>query len=84
MPLDPMHKRGTRDELIADLRDSAEGWHHLCKDALSAAAADAADGLEAGSFSVKVGHTIYTVTDAEEKPTYSPNGGRESRDASHT
>ena len=56
---------GTRAELVDTLREMAQGWHFLCKDKLSAAAADAADGLEAGSFCVKVGHTVYTVSDEE-------------------
>lgn len=56
-----MTKTGTRAELIATLREMAEGWHHLCKDELSAAATNAVVELESGSFSVKVGHTIYTV-----------------------
>lgn len=65
MTLDPLRETGTRAELIEKLREMAVGWHHLCKDALSAAAFDAAEGLEEGSFSVKVGHTIYTVVDDE-------------------
>lgn len=58
-----MHTEGTRAELVAQLREMSEGWSHLCKESLSIAAADAANGLEAGSFSVKVGHTTYSVTD---------------------
>lgn len=63
-----MHKSGTRDELVAELREMSEGWWHLCKDELSASAADAANGLESGSCSVKVGHTIYTVNEHAEAP----------------
>ncbi|MDX3551023.1 hypothetical protein PV729_04420 [Streptomyces europaeiscabiei] len=58
-----MCQHGTRAELIALLREMATGWHHLCKDALAAQAADAAEGLAAGSFSVKVGHTVYSVNE---------------------
>lgn len=60
-----MNKSGTRAELIAELEEMAEGWSHLCKPALSTAAAEAAQGLEAGSVSVKVGHTTYSVTDQQ-------------------
>ncbi len=58
-----MHETGTRAELTDRLRDMAEGWHHLCKDELSRAAADGARDIEAGHESVKVGHTTYTVSD---------------------
>lgn len=59
--MDLMQKKGSRAELVSELREMAEGWHHLCKDDLSAKAAEMADELESGSFSVKVGHTIYSV-----------------------
>jgi hypothetical protein len=33
-----MHQRGTREELVSELRKMSEGWYRLCKDKLSAAA----------------------------------------------
>lgn len=65
MALDPMNETGTREELIAKLRGMSEGWYRLAKDKLSRAASEAADALGAGSDVVQVGHTIYTVVDAE-------------------
>lgn len=62
--LDTQH--GTTDELVTHLREMSEGWHHLTKDKLSEAASDAADQLEAGAFTVKVGHTIYVVQNSDE------------------
>lgn len=56
-----MNRRGTREELVKELQEMAEGWDHLCKPELSEAATNAVAGLEGGSFSVKVGHTIYSV-----------------------
>lgn len=47
--------------MIALLTELAEGWEHLGKPARAAAARDAIDGLQAGSFSVRVGVTTYTV-----------------------
>ncbi|MFE1763075.1 hypothetical protein ACFW81_02465 [Streptomyces angustmyceticus] len=61
MALDPMRKSGSREELVADLRDSAEGWHHFGKDELSKASSTGATELESGAGSVQVGHTIYEV-----------------------
>lgn len=54
---------GTRTELVRMLREMAEGWWHLAKDELAEAARDGAERLEAGASSIRVGHTIYTVTD---------------------
>lgn len=56
-----MQKSGSREELVDELREMSEGWHHLCKDELSQRASEAAQSLEAGSCSVKVGHTTYSV-----------------------
>lgn len=57
-----MHQEGSRAEMVAELRDRAEGWHHLCKDALRDASAQAAADLEAGhADTVKVGHTEFRV-----------------------
>lgn len=61
-----MRKRGTRQDLVQELRTDAEAWHHLCKDKLSDAATEGAAGLEAGSFSVKVGHTVYEVDEGSD------------------
>lgn len=59
-----MHREtGTRAELVATLRDMSTGWFLRANDELSEAAAAGADQLEDGAFSVKVGHTVYTVTD---------------------
>lgn len=61
-----MRKRGTREALVTELRGDAEAWHHLCKDKLRDAATEGAEGLSSGSFSVKVGHTIYEVDEASD------------------
>lgn len=53
---------GPRDELVSHLREQAEGWWHLGKDALHRAALDGADRLESGDSAVRVGHTEYRVT----------------------
>ncbi|WP_369190125.1 hypothetical protein [Streptomyces sp. R08] len=53
---------GTREELVSELRDRATGWHHMASDKKRDRALEAAESLEAGSFSVKVGNTIYSVT----------------------
>lgn len=55
-------KRGTREELVAHLRGYAEHCLMKGKDDRASRAQDAAHGLEQGSFSVKVGAIIYTVT----------------------
>lgn len=60
-----MCEHGTRADLIEALRTMSVECFLLAKDELSVQASEAATGLEAGSFSVKVGHTIYSV--AEEK-----------------
>lgn len=52
---------GTRDELIADLEDSAVGWAHFAKDELANACATAAERLRAGELEVMAGHTTYRV-----------------------
>ncbi len=54
---------GTKAEVVAELRDRAEGWHHMASDAKRDRALEAAESVEAGSFSVKVGNTIFNVTD---------------------
>lgn len=63
-------KIGTRAELTSELREMSEGWHHLCKDDLSAKAEDAANALESGfSSSLTVGHTSYEVDEAGDDAT---------------
>ena len=54
---------GTRDEVLAELRDSAEGWPRMGRDDLGEAAKQAAVAIAAGETSVSVGHIVYTVTD---------------------
>jgi hypothetical protein len=61
MALEPMRKSGTREELITDLRDSAEGWRHFAKDELSEASSAGVAALQGGADSVRVGHTVYVV-----------------------
>lgn len=59
-----MNQTGSRAALVAELRDRAEGWHHLCKDALRDASSAAAADLEAGHVDeVQVGHTLFRVTE---------------------
>lgn len=57
----PMRRDGTRDELVRELRDMAEGWDHLAKPKNSEAASEAADRLESGADSAVAGHTTYSV-----------------------
>jgi len=52
---------GTREQLIAELRERAVGWYCLCKDSLAEASARAADKLEEGADTVSVGHTLFRV-----------------------
>jgi hypothetical protein len=54
-------EHGSRSDLIANLQRVGVECYLLGKDELSRAACEAVNGLEAGSFSVKVGHTIYSV-----------------------
>lgn len=56
--------QGSRSELVSLLRKMAEGWYHLAKDKLSADATAGAYRLASGDASVRVGHTLYEVTDA--------------------
>lgn len=59
-----MHEwRGTRDELVADLRRAVDGWLHHGKPHLAEQARTGADDLEAGESSVQVGHAQYVVTE---------------------
>jgi hypothetical protein len=54
---------GTRDEVLAELRDSAEGWPRMGRDDLGADALQAVDAITGGATEVRVGHIVYTVTD---------------------
>jgi hypothetical protein len=54
---------GTRDELMSQLKNMAEGWDHLGKPKQAAAAVAAFIELESGASSVQAGHTTYIVTD---------------------
>lgn len=60
-PRDVLREEGTRAELIAQLRNIAIGC--LGSDQLRDEAVNAAVDLEAGDSSVRVGHTVYQVTD---------------------
>lgn len=57
------HFRGSRQEIIALLEDATEGWIHFGKPELSSQAREAIKSFEQGSFSVRVGHTIYEISD---------------------
>ena len=58
------HVTGTRVELVAELHRLAAGWEHLGKDKLSAACWNGVGRIEAGDSSIRVGHTLFVVTDA--------------------
>lgn len=60
---------GRRDELVGLLNEHAEGWHHLANDRLYREALDGAAKLQAGDSSVRVGHTVYEVTDVSPSAT---------------
>ncbi|MEU5149766.1 hypothetical protein AB0G42_21615 [Streptomyces yangpuensis] len=58
---------GTAEEVIAELEDKAQGW--FCMGGAQAKvtrAREAAQSVRDGSFSVKVGRTIYSVVGAPE------------------
>ncbi|MCF3174762.1 hypothetical protein IPZ61_15700 [Streptomyces sioyaensis] len=57
----PMRKTGGRNELVADLLDSAQGWHHFGKDKLRDDSSAGAADLQSGADEVTVGHTTYVV-----------------------
>lgn len=53
---------GTKEEIINELTERLEYWSRMStSDRKAARYADAIEGIEAGSFSVKVGQTIYSV-----------------------
>jgi len=62
-PGDMEVRRGPAAKLAGDLRDLAEGWHHLAKDGQRDQALAAARELDNGAESATAGHTIYEVTD---------------------
>ena len=53
---------GTRDELIADLEDSAEGWTAFAKDDNAEDCRAGIERLREGATAITVGHTEYRVT----------------------
>lgn len=55
---------GTRDELIAELEDSATGWRAFAKDDNAEDCEQGIERLREGAESVTVGHTEYRVTQA--------------------
>lgn len=55
--------RGTRDELLAELRDSAVGWAHMGKPGLAGEAKTAHRMITDGAESAQVGHLRYEVRD---------------------
>lgn len=71
------HVSGTRDELIADLKERADHWHHMASDKKRDRALEAAQGLSDGSFSVRVGNRIYSVTDAPQTAVPGQSAGRD-------
>ncbi|MFG3200327.1 hypothetical protein ACGFYT_29885 [Streptomyces sp. NPDC048208] len=54
---------GTRDEIVAALEERAEGWHRMASDRKADRAREAAQSVRDGSFCVKVGNTLYNVTE---------------------
>lgn len=52
---------GTREEIIAELHDSSDGWFHFGKETLAFEARSAAAKILAGAGSVRVGHLEYVV-----------------------
>jgi hypothetical protein len=60
-PVAVFHERGALAEMVALLDEAGRGWVHLGKDEKARACAAAIAGLEAGSCSVRVGVTTYSV-----------------------
>jgi hypothetical protein len=71
MKRSPDHLRveGSRQELTGEIRRLAEGWDHLGNGRLAQEAAQAVSELAQGASSVRVGHTVYGVTDDTPTPT---------------
>lgn len=64
-----MTESGTRADLVAKLREMAEGWDHLAKPDNATAAAEGASELATGAASVQVGHTRYVVDESTDTTT---------------
>jgi hypothetical protein len=60
-PVAVFHERGTLREMTDRLRELARGYDHMGKPKKEQDYLRAAEGLEAGSFSVRVGVTTYSV-----------------------
>lgn len=58
-----MNTVGTREEVVAALNELAEGWWHLAKDRNALEAHEAAEAVADGQDSVRVGHSVYEVTE---------------------
>lgn len=59
-----MHEwRGTRAELVSELRRGETGWTHFGKDELARQAREGRERLEAGQRDAIVGHVKYLVTE---------------------
>ncbi|MEW1550979.1 hypothetical protein [Streptomyces tsukubensis] len=54
---------GTREEVVTELEARATGWHFMASDRKRDRAAEAAESVRDGADSVKVGHTVFAVTD---------------------
>jgi hypothetical protein len=65
-PVALFSERGTLREMTDLLRELARGWDHQGKPKNSQDCLRAAEGLEAGSFSVRVGVTTYNVVAEKE------------------
>lgn len=63
MKFDPLKIKGTREEIVKELRSAEVGWQHQGKPSLAVEAAEGASRLEAGESSARVGHVTYVVTD---------------------
>jgi hypothetical protein len=57
-----LHEAGSLREMTDRLRSLAVGWEHLDKPKNAQDCTRAAEALESGAFSVRVGVTTYTVT----------------------
>lgn len=55
---------GTREELIAELEKTGEGWLAFSKDSNAEDCSIGIERLRDGLDEVTVGHTVYRVTDA--------------------
>lgn len=55
------HAEGTREDVLAELRDSAEGWQRFGRDDLSAQARTAHEAIANGAVAAQVGHIVYQV-----------------------